>query len=128
MIFKNQKLESGDFVAFKTKSVPISEVRAAVVAVEDGVLAVISTMLKPFQHNGNFTEEEVEQIVVVYPAEVAIPQESRGKGFYKNQRVSAIVRGKEHEGKILAAFDGIVVARESGQLIIVGKASSFNAI
>ncbi len=126
MIFKKKKVESGDIVALKMKSVPISEVRAAVVAVEDGVLSVISTMLKPLQHNGNFTEEEVEQIVVVYPAKVAIPQESHG--FSKNQWVSAIVRGEKHKGKIIAAFDGIVVARHNNQLVIVGKASSFNAI
>ena len=129
MIFKGQKLEVGDFVAFQTKSVPLSEVQAAVINVEDGVLEVLSTMLVPFQHGGKFTEDEVDQVLVVYQAEVAIPQESRGKRFSKNKKVSVVVQGgNRYEGEVVASFDGIVVARRSDGELITGGASHFTAI
>ena len=102
---------------------------ATVIDVQNGVLEVMSTILVPFQHGGKFTEDEVEQIVVVYPADVAIPQESRGKGFSKNQRVSVVVRdGGRHEGEVVAAFDGVVVARKSDGQLITGGASHFKAL
>lgn len=129
MKFKDKDLGVGDFVAFQTASVPLSEVQAAVIRVEDGVLEVLSTLLVPFQHNGRFTEEEVDMIEVIYPAEVAIPQESRGKRFAKGQHVSVELRDKSTEqGNVIAAFDGLIVAqREDGELI-TGGANFFNAI
>jgi len=128
MIFKNQKMETGDFVAFKTKAVPLPEVQAAVISVENGVLEVLSTILLPFKHGGKFTEAEVDQIMVVYPAEVAIPQESRGKGFPKNQKVSVVIKnGEKHYGEIVAAFDGIVVARKNDGQLITGGSMFFNS-
>lgn len=129
MIFKGRQLETGDFVVLQTEAVPLPEVQAAVIGVENDVLEVISTILVPFQHGGKFTEDEVDQIIVVYPAEVAIPQESRGKSFSKHQRVSVIVQGGEkHQGMVVAAFDGVVVARKSDGKLITGGASHFNAV
>ena len=129
MIFKGQQLETGDFVAFQTKAVPLPEIQAAVIGVENGVLEVMSTFLTPFQHGGKFTEAEVDRIMVVYPAEVAIPQESRGKSFPRHQRVSVVVQdGEEHQGKVVAAFDGVVVARKGDGQLITGGASHFNAV
>ncbi|HRY60262.1 MAG TPA: hypothetical protein P5096_02700 [Patescibacteria group bacterium] len=129
MIFKNLQLETGDFVAFQTEAVPLPEVQAAVIGIEDGVLEVMSTLLAPFQHNGKFTEDEVGQIMVVYPSAIAIPRESRGKNFSKHQGVSVIIKGgEEHRGEVVAAFDGIVVARRSDGELITGGASHFNAV
>mgnify|MGYP001178346980 CR=1 FL=1 len=129
MIFKNLQLETGDFVSFQTKSVPLPEVQAAVIGVEDGVLEVMSTLLAPFQHNGKFTEDEVGRIMIVYPSAVAIPRESRGKNFSRHQKVSVTVKGgKKHRGEVVAAFDGIVVARRSDGELITGGASHFNAV
>jgi hypothetical protein len=128
MLFKGQNLEVGDFVAFQTRTVPLPEVQGAVIDVNGGVLEVLSTLLFPFRHSGSFTEDDVDCIMVVYLAEVAIPQESRGKGFAKHQRVGTTVRdGSAQFGEVIAAFDGIVVARRSDGELITGGASHFEA-
>jgi len=126
MLFKGQQLETGDFVAFQSKTVPLPEVQAAVIGIENGVLEVMSTLLAPLNHSGKFTEDDVDRIIVIYPAEVAIPQESRGKGFQKHQKVSFIIQGEEYQGKIVAAFDGVVVARKSDGQLITGGVSQFD--
>lgn len=129
MEFKKRKLGVGDIVALQTSVLPIPEVSAAVIRVEGGVLEVLSTFLVPFNHNGIFTESDVDRIEVIYPAEVAIPKESRGKGFSKGQYVRVNVEGVGSQGgRVVAAFDGIVVAqREDGELITAG-ASFFEEI
>lgn len=129
MIFKAVEVEVGDFVSFQTRVVPLPEVQAAVIGVVDGVLEVISTILVPFQHSGQFTEADVDQIIVVYPSAVAIPRESRGRGFTKNQRVAATLKdGTERQGEVIAAFDGIVVARKSDGQLFTGGAMHFYAV
>ena len=129
MFFKGVFLETGDFVAFQTNAVPLPEVQAVVIRVKNGVLEVMSTVLTPFQHGGKFTEDEIGQIMVVHTADVAIPQESRGKNFAKNQKVSVEIKGGEiHHGEVVAAFDGVVVARQNDGQLITGGASFFNKI
>lgn len=129
MIFKSVEVGTGDFVSFQARTVPLPEVQAAVVEVADGVLEVMSTILAPFQHNGKFTEAEVDRIMVVYPAAIAIPQESRGRGFSQSQMVSAVLSdGKEHRGEVIAAFDGIVAARQSDGQLFAGGAMHFHAV
>lgn len=129
MIFKGVKVEIGDIVSFQTRVVPLPEVQAAVVDVVDGVLEVISTFLVPFQHSGQFREADVDRIMVVYPAAVAIPQESRGRGFFQGQIVSAVLKDdQEHRGEVIAAFDGIVVARQSDGQLFTGGAMRFHAV
>lgn len=127
MKFKGQNLEVGDFVAIQAKSLPIPEVRAVVIDVKDGVLDVMSTLLVPFDHKGLFPEKDVVRIKVAYPASVAIQRESRGL-FSKDQRVSAVVRGKTEYGKVIAAFDGIVsILRNDGEHI-TGGANYFSPV
>ncbi len=128
MIFKNVALSAGDFIAFKTPSVPLQEVQAAVINVEDGKLEVMSTLLAPFQHSGIFTEAEVGEIIVVYPASISIPQESGKKKFIKDQKVSiSLKNGTTACGCVVAAFDGVVAARTNEGIFIVGGASFFTA-
>ena len=126
MRFKDQQLETGDFVMFETDIFPLLEFQAVVIDIKNGVLEVMSTLLAPFQHSGKFTEAEVDRIRVVYPAEVAITQES---GFRRYQRVSVVFQGcEEHQGEVVAAFDGVVVARKGDGQLITGGASHFSAV
>jgi len=122
MIFKNETLEVGDYVAFQASAVPLPEVQAAVISVKNGNLEVISTLLVPFSHSGIFTEDEISKIKVIYPADITIPRESRGRSFTKGQLVSAEIKGVgTKSGKVIAAFDGIVVAqKKDGELITAG--------
>lgn len=128
MVFKGLEMETGDFVAFQTKVVPLPEVQAVVIDVENGVLEVMSTILTVFKCGGKFRDDQVDRIMVVYKADVAIPQESRGKNFPKHQRVSVVVKGKEYFGIIIAAFDGVVVMRGDDGQLITGGASFYNAV
>lgn len=121
MRYKGVEVNIGDFVVFRSKSVPLPEVQAAVIDVENDTLVVISSFLVPFQHNGEFPADDVTDIIVVYGAEQAIPQETRDRAFKKDQRVFATIRGERMEGGVIAAFDGMVVARrDDGQLITGG--------
>ena len=127
MIFKNQELEIGDLVVFESKSIPLPEVQASVIGVENGVLEVLSSFLVPFQHDGRFTENEVIRIMVASPSKIAIPQESGSKKFSKHQSVTAVLQdGRKHQGKVIAAFDGVVVARKDDGQLITGGASFFD--
>jgi hypothetical protein len=133
MIFNGLQLQIGDLVAFTTSAVPLPEVHAAVIDVKDGVLEVMSTLIVPFQHSGMFNAGEVQEIAVIYPADVAIPQESRDKSFRRGERVDVTVRGEDGvmvqvSGDVVAAFDGIVVARRQDGQLITGGASHFNAV
>jgi hypothetical protein len=129
MLFKNREVNIGDIVVFQTSVVPLPEVQAVVIDVKDGVLEVMSTLLTSFRHDGRFAENEVSRIESIYPAELAIPRESRGKGFIKGMFVSAQVKGKGIQiGRVGAALDGLVVVqREDGELI-TGGASFFQEI
>ena len=128
-MFKGLKLETGDIIALQSKTVPLPELYAAVIGVKEEVLEVFSTMLVFFQHNGYFATDDVEKIQVVHPAEFAIPQESRGKGFLKNQVVSVVVKtGQKYIVKVVAAFDGIVIAQTEDNQYITGGASYFDEI
>ncbi len=126
--FKGVALLRGDFVAMRTRTLPLPEVQAAVMEVKDGVLDVFSTMLAIFQHNGLFTEDEVIEIKVVYPAAEAIPRESRGKNFAQHERVAAVINGTRYEGRVVAACDGIIaVHTDDGQTFSSG-ASHLNPV
>lgn len=124
MKFKNVHLETGDFVSFQTKIVPLPEVQAAVLDVKDGALIVMSTVLAPFETGGKFTEEQIDRIKVVYPANVAIKQESNGK-LSNHQRVYCIAEGDTHYGEIIAAFDGVAVMLKDNGEFIHGGVSHF---
>jgi len=126
--FKGLPLESGDIVAFTTTSVLLPEVQATVIEVKDGVLEVLSTLLLPYKHIGRFKEEEVGQIELIYPAKIAVPRESGQKKFQKDQSVSTLVGKVSHQGKVIAAFDGLVVARQDDGQLITGGASFFNRV
>lgn len=126
MIFKGKKIGVGDFIVFQTTAVPLPEVQAVVIRVEkNGVLEVLSTLLVPFGHDGRFTEKEVKEFQVVYKASEAIPLESR-RNFRKGQLVSTRVHGKKETGRVVAAFDGIIVAKHSSGTFITGGASFFS--
>lgn len=128
-VFKGQTLHPGDIIAFTTSIVPLPEVQAVVIAVHDGVLEVMSTLLAPFQHSGHFAENNVGQLLVICEAEEAIPRETRGK-FSRGQAVRTSVHDRHHDrlaefrsvtGNVLAAFDGVVVMRcADGQLVTGG--------
>lgn len=129
MIFQNLQVEVGDIVALRSTKVPLPEFQAAVIRVTDGVLEVLSTMLVPFRHNGDFAECDIERIEIVRSAAEAIPRESRGNSLAKDQRVSVVTGdGRSHQGMVIAAFDGIVVARSDAGELITGGASRFIAV
>lgn len=126
--FKGVQIETGDVVVFRTPRVPLPEVQAAVMGVEEnGQLSVLSTLLAPFQDNGLFSEDEINGLLtVVYPAEIAIPQESRGKSFKKGEGVTTTIGNQRFTGKVVAAFDGLVVALTSDGQSFTGGASFFS--
>ncbi len=128
MVFKSVVLEVGDFVAFTATSVPLPEVQAAVVDVEDGVLEVMSTLLKPFQHSGKFREDEVGEIMVVYPAAIAIPQESGREDFAPQRRATCVFEGRQYEGRIMAAFSGWVYMQADDGTPLTGSPNHFNIL
>lgn len=133
MTFRGQELEIGDFVAFTTPTVPFPEVQAVVIDVENGVLEVMSTLIAPFHHSGKFTEDEVVRIMVVYSAEVAIPQESRDKNFRKGERVVVHAQRVDGEmtyviGYVVAAFDSVIVARRTDGQLITGGSTHFTSL
>ena len=125
MKFLGITLKQGDIISLTAKSVPLSEVQVAVIAVKDGVLEVMSTLLAPFKHSGLFKEADVTSISVILPAEEAIPRESRGKQFKKGQHVSCDIKGEKHEGFVIAAFDGIVSAQRVDGEYLTGGANHF---
>lgn len=123
MKFKNIDVEPGDIVEIQAKSVPLESVQVAVVNVINGVLEVISTLLVPFQHNGHFPPNDVIRIMVVYPAAIAIPQNSDGK-FKINQRISmSLKNGENHQGVVIAAFDNIIIARDDNGNLMKSSSS-----
>ncbi len=126
MLFRKQNIEIGDLVALRSNAVPLPEVQAAVININSDEIEVLSTMLIPFKHNGKFKKGEVDEIVMIHPADYAIPQESRGK-FQKEQTVTVTVKGRKETGSVIAAFDGIIVAqRKKDGKFIVGGMSYFN--
>lgn len=131
MTFKGIEVGTGDIVEIIAHSVPLPSVQVAVIGVTpNGELEIMSTLLAPFQHSGLFPESDVSQIVLVRRAEEAIPAESRGKGFSKGQPVHTYLKrqGETVYGNVIAAFDGIVVARHSDGQFITGGASFFEAV
>lgn len=108
MIFKGLELDIGDHITFKTSEVPLPKVEAAVVEVKGDTLEVFSALLGPYQHSGMFAEDVVGRIEIVRKASEAIPLASRGK-FVKNEEVIWNGPGLTREGKVVAAFDGIVM-------------------
>jgi hypothetical protein len=131
MTFKGIEVGTGDIVEIIAQSVPLPSVQVAVIGVtSNGELNVMSTLLAPFKHSGLFPERDVSQIVPVRRAEEAIPMESRGKGFSKGQSVRTHLKkqGKTVHGQVIAAFDGIVVAKQSYGQLITGGASFFEAV
>ena len=127
MTFKNVELATGDLVEFVSGSIPVPSIPAVVIDVKDGVLEVMSTFLVIFQHSGKFTPDEVLAIEVILPAAFAIPQESRGRNFTQFQKVTTSVNGQECQGKVIAAFDGIVVAQQEDGELVSGGALRFEA-
>jgi hypothetical protein len=129
MLFKNIEVNTGDIVSLQASSVPLSEVQGTVIDVKEGVLETMSTLLAPFKHSGLFNEDEVSKIKVICSAEIAIPRESGGKGFTKGAYVATQVEGKGVQtGRVVAAFDGVVVAQREGGEFIVGGSSFFEKI
>ena len=113
MDIKGVEVEVGDFVAFRTPVIPLPEIQAGVYEVKDGMFWSISPLFIPWRHNGKFTPDEVDEIMVVYPAEVAVKQESHGR-FNLGDRVVAtqpLHEGDHIEGRVVGAFGGVVVVK-----------------
>jgi hypothetical protein len=128
MEFNGVRVEPGDIVAFRAKSVPDMAIEAAVIDVRDGVLKVMSTELAACQHKGDFPSEDVTAIKLSRKAEKAIPQESFSRRFKRHQRVSTRLKDHTvHEGKVIAAHDGFVAMRRDDGELITGRSMLFEA-
>lgn len=128
MLFKNTEVSMGDLVSLRTVTAPFPEIRAVVIGVEDGMLEVFSTLTLPLGYTGKLTEAEVDGIEVLCLAEVAIPQESAGKGFCKGQYVSVCLEGTVDIGRVAAAFGGVIFVRREDGNLIEGGAGFFEEI
>lgn len=108
-IFKDVTLSPGDRISMVAKSVPVPCFQAAVSHGDASSLTIFSTQLAIFQHSGNFPAEDVEWLTIDYPAEQAVPLESRAELRYC-QRVTAPRVSGDKELYVMAAFDGFVMA------------------
>lgn len=119
MMLSGVGLNRGDLIHLRCRAIPLPEFPAAVIRMHDDELEVLSTFLVPFGHNGVFPVADIECLALVHPAAQAIPAESRG--FVEHEIVSAEIGEYRQYGRVIAAFDGIVVAeREDGELITGG--------
>ena len=115
--------QPGDMVQIRSKEVPLPEFPASVVAIDDTTLEVLSTILVPFHHSGKFKLAEIEYIVV-YPAEVAVEQET---GFKVGTDIQTRlpVDGKVRVGTAHCGFDRILVIKLPDGQLLTGGASHF---
>lgn len=108
-VFHNVVLTPGDRVSIAAKSVPVPCFQASIVSGDAHSLNVISTQLVVFRHSGVFPIEDVTELVLDYPAEQAVPMESRADLQYCQRVTVPSVAGDQHF-YVKAAFDGVVVA------------------
>lgn len=105
------KFQTGDFIAFQSSDVPLPEVQAVVIEDNGDTVEVLSTLLVPFQHSGTFKRSEMKNLMLVYPAGVAVPRESRRD--WRRGQLLRVTKGP-HENVVaplLAAFDGVCVCK-----------------
>lgn len=108
-MFKGTELKPGDRISMVARSVPVPCFQATVVGVEDSTLVVFSTQLALFRHNGLFPIDDVVELALDYPAEEAVPMESRADLTYcQRVRVPSVTGDKTFY--VMAAFDGVVMA------------------
>ena len=120
MIFMDVEIEVGDMVSIISPTVPLPHIPASVIDVEDGVLKVMSTLLVPFQHSGKFSRQDVSDFEVMAKAEHTIPREARNFDFRKHTLVETTIQGRCVQGQIIAAFDGVVVAKSGSGKLVTG--------
>lgn len=125
MIFKGIEIGVGDLIGFTTTVLPIprsAEITAAVIEVKEETIEVMSTQLVLFGYGGIFEKEEIDNIRIIKRAEESIPEQSGSFAkFKKGDLVSAIVDGKKLQGRVIAAYDGIIVAlQDNGECLTSG--------
>lgn len=110
-------LGPGDIIALVSHELkePRTEHEVAVVNVTDDVLEA----LMPGGKRKRFYEEDIDSMRVVCKALDAIPRQSHGRRFQKDERVYASVDNKRIVAYVLAALQGVVVATQhhDGELI-----------
>lgn len=128
-IFQDVVLTPGDRVSIVAKSVPAPCFQATIQRGDASSIVVFSTQLVIFQHSGTFTLDDVTELVLDYPAERAVPMESRADLQYCQQVTVPSTCG-DRRFHILGAFDGVVVAYDKNsaspeEAYITGGSSFF---
>jgi hypothetical protein len=118
------KLETGDIISFQSDDVPLPEVQAVVIEDNGEVIQVMSTLLVPFRHSGDFERSKIRNLTVIRSAGEAVPLESR-RGWRRGQMLK-VIKGPYATtfSYLVAAFDGICVCRSNRQWL-TGGASGF---
>lgn len=88
---------------------------------ENGKLHVFSTLLVPFQHNGEFSVDEISKLKVVRCAKKSIWVQARNENLEHGQLVEAEIQGKKMQGELIGAFDGIVCAWVNNNFLTAGS-------
>lgn len=114
--------EPGDYIDFRHPDVPLKEIQAAVIEDQGDNVEVMSTLLIPFKHSGIFDKARMTGTVVVHPAAVAVPQESR-RDWMPGQMLTT----DDDEGCLVAAFDGVVACKHKSGQYLTGGVSFFKA-
>jgi hypothetical protein len=122
MLFKGCQLDPGDRiqVQFKVDYMPQRlEIEAAVIKSDENALEVLSNLREPCARN-IIHPEHVEKINILERGAQAVFAESLGL-FAPGEAITGTIAGQTCFGRVIAALNGIVVAREkSGELLFVG--------
>jgi hypothetical protein len=127
---KGVRVETGDLVHIDLAeaTTPLVSFAAAIIGIDGNFLKVASTLLTPWGHNGRFTEEEIRRITIITKAELAIQVET-GFRFKRNEFVKTLTSPEiTTTGKVIAAFDGTLVAQDDKGEYIVGKIEKFSEV
>lgn len=117
-------MKPGDIIQMQSNEIPLPEFSAAVIAVDENNLEILSTLIVPFQHGGKFKRSEIRTMVTC-PAEEAVERET---GF----KLGTVVRTRLRDGsevicKAFAGFNGILVGvRDDGRFVTGGSSFWFN--
>ena len=125
MIFKNIDLEIGDYIFLRSSTVSLP-FKAAVISIKDKTMKVISAEFIISQQYDHFTEKDILEIKIVRKASEAIPLESWTKKFTKNEEVFWEVGDTIQKGRVVAAFNRLVVVISNGKFA-TGLAINFHS-
>jgi hypothetical protein len=121
----------GDIVCFNHTNIPF-EISAAIVGLEGENLIIFSTQLVIFpdamKKSGVLEPAKITSIILGMTAQKAIPLESRGRNFQKNEPVYTPINGSRIQCRVIAAFDGIVACKTDDMKDISGGALHFYRI